>query len=239
MKRILTALAAICLICSCTKHDNGQGHAVFNIAVTDFVQDGTKSSVSSFSELPEAADATLKITGSDGAVVWNGKVSDWSEKEILFTGDYKVEAIAGTEDEEGIAKPCFKAEALFSVEGEKTTSVNLPMKLANTILRLECSEAFKKYFTGSTFTIKTGAGNDFPLEEGQALFVNAFRFTVEAELTTQQGQNRKFTRQYSEVAPATCYTIKFDAANVGGNIISISFDDSTDEIELGDIEINN
>ena len=47
-----------------------------------------------------------------------------------------------------------------------------------------------------------------------------------------------FSKEYSNLNEATAYTFHFDVNNVGGATITIKFNNTVEEIELGDYELN-
>ena len=47
-----------------------------------------------------------------------------------------------------------------------------------------------------------------------------------------------FTKDYTGLNEATAYTIVFDASNVGAGAITISFNNTVETVELGDLELN-
>ena len=69
--------------------------------------------------------------------------------------------------------------------------------------------------------------------------VDAYQFKVKGELTNQAGKVQSFSeKEFKNLAPATCYTLKFDASNVGGSSITISFDDTVVDADLIDVDLN-
>jgi hypothetical protein len=152
-----------------------------------------------------------------------------------------VKASYGSVADEGFNKPCFLGEESFSVTGGSTNNVSINVGLANAVVKVACTDAFKNYFTDYTFTLKTGNGTEisFPKSETRAAFIDAYTLTVEGTLTTQAGKTQTFSKSYNtSLSAATCYTLKFDASNIGSTSINISFDNSTDNVDLGSIELN-
>ena len=52
------------------------------------------------------------------------------------------------------------------------------------------------------------------------------------------GKTLTFSKDYSNLKAATAYTMLVDAANVGNSTITVTFNDTVETIELGDIELN-
>lgn len=68
--------------------------------------------------------------------------------------------------------------------------------------------------------------------------MDAYTISVSGTLTNQGGKTQNFSKDYKALAPKTCYTIKFDVSNVGGNSITVSFDDTVEDVGLVDIDLN-
>ena len=198
-----------------------------------------------------------------GEEKYNGSLSGWSNTTPLMAGSYVVKAtysvaITGNESNKvGFNKPVFESEGVhFTVVGATTTTVNIPVTLKNAIVRLDFTEMFNAYYSYEKFTI-TSAGTTIDLAKGdtRGVFVDAANFTIAATLTSQaqapetdadgnetgefSNKEISFSKTYTAKA-GNCYTIKFDAANVGGiGEITITFGDQPSEtIDKGDIDLN-
>lgn len=240
---VLAALSLAALSCSTkvTPGDGGNGGFVnFTVENGGEIVEVTKSSVSDYTALPEASDFNITVKDSDGVSVYDGAVSGWDSSKSLQTGDYSVTATCGEEGSEGFDKPYFTGSKNFTVTGGQTSSVSVPVKLGNSIVRISCSESFRNYFTDWSFAIETGSGTkvDFPKTETRAAFIEAYRFSISGSLTSQGGKVTRFEKEYSSIEANTCYTISFDASNIGGLKVSVSFDDTVETIDCGDIELN-
>jgi hypothetical protein len=180
-----------------------------------------------------------------------------------MAGSYVVKATystatSGTESNKvGFNKPVFESENVeFTVVGATTTTVNIPVTLKNAIVRLDFTEMFNAYYSYEKFTI-TSAGTTIDLAKGdeRGVFVDAANFTIAATLTSQaqtpeidadgnetgefSNKEISFSKTYTAKAE-NCYTIKFDASNIGGvGGITITFGDQPSEtIDKGDIDLN-
>lgn len=238
---IYAILGAAAILQSCQK-EAASGRLGFEIEASNVeVVQLVKSSVSNYTSTPPQGDFTLLIKDESGTTFWTGLQKDWDSSSAVPVGNYTVNASYGDTDQEGFDKPCFNGSANFSVEPDKTSTVPVTVKLANCIIRIVCTDAFKNYFTDYTFTISTGASNQFsfPKSETRACFIDAFKFSVSGTLTNQGGQTQTFgPKEYTDLNAATCYTLKFDTNNTGGTSITITFDDTMDTVDLGDIELN-
>ena len=122
-----------------------------------------------------------------------------------------------------------------------TGDVKITVKLAGSIVRFAFTENFVNYYSDYTFTLTTGNNTviSVPKDETRAVFMDAYQFKVKGELTNQAGKVQSFSeKEFKNLAPATCYTLKFDASNVGGSSITISFDDTVVDADLIDVDLN-
>lgn len=238
----MTGILALALLSvSCSRHLNeSEGNVLFSLDTDSQVEVVTKSNVSDYTILPEAGEFTIVISNGNGDEIYNGRLDGYNTSTALKTGNYSVKATYGNVSDEGFGKPCLSGEKTFSITGGGTVSVTIPVSLVNSIVKMECTDGFKSYYTDYSFIVKTGGGTEiaFPKGEARAAFVDAYTITVSGTLTNQGGKTQSFSKDYKALAPKTCYTIKFDVSNVGGNSITVSFDDTVEDVELMDIDLN-
>lgn len=242
MRKTITAILALSVLAlsSCRKTDGPCGGVSFGISgTTDEITDMTKSHVGDYTTVPAAADFTITLKNSSSETVWEGKLSEWSATTPLAVGSYKVSAVYGSATTEGPDKPYFSGEASFSITDATPKEVTIPVELGNCIVKLTCTENFKKYFTSYDFSVTTGAGNTFSLTETDPVFMDAYKFSISGTLVNQGGNTQTFAQKtYDNLKEKTCYTLKFDAPSIGGVTVTITFNDTVETVELGDIELN-
>lgn len=242
MKHLKTIIGvvAICAAFSCTKSQNdGSGYVNFEVISNQMVDDVTKSNVSDHATLPSASDFSIAIKDAEGTILWSGKCSDWDPTTPLNEGDFVVEATYGNLEVEGFNKPYFYGSQTFTVVGKETATVSVPVTLGNTIIKISCSDYFKSYYTNYTFKL-TRDGADvvtFAKDDTRGAFIDGYKISVEGVLTSET-RAHTFSADYSNLREATAYTLYFDASNVGGSTITISFNDTVEEVELGNVELN-
>lgn len=243
MKHLKTATCTFALLAlaSCSKNGTGsaEGQLRFSVEPVVEVADITRSNVSDFTTLPAAGDFTLKITDSESVSVWTGKLSEWNSSTGLPAGNYSVSASYSSADVEGFDKPYFTGTKSFAIEGGSTATVSIPVSLGNTVIRINCTEAFRNYFKDYSFTISRDGAEvvSFAKDETKAAFVDGYKFTLSGTMTGEL-KEQTFSKDYSNLNPATAYTVNFDVPNAGGGSIIITFNDETETVELGDVELN-
>ena len=112
----------------------------------------------------------------------------------------------------------------------------------NAIVRMEFTNMFKNYYSFEKITVTSqGTAVDFAADETRGAFIQATTFKVEGTLTSQaQGSSttKTFSKEYT-AKPTQCYSLKFDASNIGGTSFDITFgDEPTETIDWGNIDIN-
>jgi len=239
----IALIAMTVLAAACNKNQDGmtEGSISFTVASCEDVIEVTKSNVSDYTSLPAASAFTLNIVDKDGAQVWKGLLSEWdSASQPLSVGNYSVSASYSEEGVEGFDKPYFTGNANFGIVGGQTTNVSIPVALANSLVKVDCTDAFKNYFPEYSFTVVTGTGTSisFPMDETRAAFVDAFKFTISGTVKNQAGKSVNFSKEYTNLEAATCYTVLFDADNTAGLKITITFNDTVETVSVGDVELN-
>ena len=242
MKHLKTIFGVLALIAavSCTKSQTeGNGRVAFSVSSDYAVADMTKSNVSDYTALPAAGDFTITILDDSSVQVWSGKISEWDSSTPFPAGNYTVNASYGDIEDEGFDKPYFTGTQTFAVKGGETSSVSVPVALGNTIIRISCSEYFKKYYSDYTFKLTRGTAEiaTFVKDETKGAFIDGYKIKVEGTLTGEL-KTYSFEKEYTGLDEVTAYTLNFDAPNVGGSTITISFNDTVETVELGDYELN-
>lgn len=236
----MAVLALLPVSCSKQQGESLDGRVSFSLDADGQVTEAVRSNVADYATLPQPSKFTIVLTNAGGNEVYRGLLEGYDASTALKAGEYSVSASYGSTSDEGFGKPCFTGSKTFSVAGGSTTSVTIPVSLANSIIKVECGDSFKSYYTDYSFTVKTGAGAviNFPKGETRAAFVDAYTISVSGTLTNQGGKTQSFSKDYKSLSPKTCYTLRFDVSNVGSGSISISFDDSAEDVNLTDVDLN-
>lgn len=244
IRKFILGMAALALMSvSCSKQQGGEsldGKVSFSLDADGQVTETTRSNVADYAALPQSGKFTIVLTNGSGDEVYSGLLEDYSSSTALKAGNYSVSAVYGSASDEGFEKPCFSGSKSFSITGGGTTSVAIPVSLANSIIKVECGDAFKAYYPEYSFSVKTGGGTTiaFPKGETRAAFVDAYTISVSGSLTNQGGKELTFSKDYKALSPKTCYTLRFDVSNVGGTAVRVSFDDTVEDVELVDVDLN-
>ncbi len=239
-KTIILALFASLMAVSCSQNtESGVGFINLGVSSDESVVE-VKSSVSDFTTLPSADDFTLVLSDQEGTEIYSGPLKNYSSTTAVKAGNYTALAYYGSSSQEGFEKPYFSGSVSFTVAQGTTSDVIVPVSLANSIVKLAFSSVFTSYYTDYDFTLKTGAGTEisFPKTETRAAFIDAYSFTLSGTLTSQGGKTQAFSASYKNLEAKKCYTVSFDASNVGNGTITITFDDTVEDVQLEDIDLN-
>ena len=241
MKLVRTIMGVLvaCAALSCSKIQGGSGQVAFTITHDESIVECTKSNISDYTTLPVSGDFIIAVKNSELEPVYNGKLSDWDSATKLKAGAYTVKVSHGDIEEEGFNKPYFYGDASFNVVADQTTQVSVPASLGNTIIKVSCTENFKNYYSDYSFKLlRSGAEIvTFVKDDTRAAFIDGYMVTLKGELRSES-KNYTFTKEYSGLSEATAYTILFDVSNVGGTNITISFNENIDQVDLGEIDLN-
>ena len=81
-------------------------------------------------------------------------------------------------------------------------------------------------------------GRSFVKDETRGAFIDGYKITLSGAMKSEV-KDFSFSKEYTNLDEATAYTFTFDLTNVGGASLSISFNNTTETVDLGDIELNN
>ena len=193
---------------------------------------------------PAASDFALEIEGVSHTFNQEyASIAEFNEDGYLHGGTYKARVVAGDIAEEGLDKATFTGEVEFSVEPRKSIDVNITATIANTLVKVETTEAFDNYFVGGhTFELTTEAGNKFDVSaQSEPLFIAPASFTVagtavkQANQSGAEGATIALPEYKMESAVAqTLYTVKFDVKEAGRATLEITLNEEL--VESIDIE---
>lgn len=193
---------------------------------------------------------SIVVEDAEEETIYSGPISGWSNDKPLAFGNYTVTA---TYDLRQVGfygnggQPAFESEEVsFAISNaDIPTDVTIPVELSNSIMRVQYSDMFKKYYSSCETIVTQGSSSvTFNYNETRGAFFETSSATVNYTLTpTQaQGDNGKAVEKTFDhtFAAQTCHTLQFDVTNVGGvNKLTITLDDTTiQEVEIGDIDLN-
>ncbi len=224
---------------------SGTGGIVPNVELNTSVVSSKESSRVS-SELT-VEDLALTIKSKDGSYskTWNS-VGEYSQDEQFPIGQYTVEASYGSVEDEGFDKPAYFGSTNVTVTENNYAPVTLTASLANSMVSIEYTDAFKNYMQAWNSQIHAVGGDyiTFAQTETRSAYVRPGEVTL----------NVSFTKP-DVSTPISLQVAKFDALarhhyhitvdlnnGVGEAVLVVVLDELLDqeavEIELSDDLVN-
>jgi hypothetical protein len=241
---ILATAAISAALSGCSKEKVGYGTASFDAAADESVAVETKSTASlGLTKLPSASDFKLAVTGDNYSQSY-ARLSAYDATTKYAVGSYSATVTYGDVSVEAFDTPCFKATSAFSIMDKQNTAVALKATIQNAVVFITYTDAFKKYFSDYTFTLKTSTFNTelaFAKGETRKAFISPAAFSVSGKVTTQTGEVKSVpSTTFSDIAAATYYKITYDVNGgaVGSATITVTIDDSIADTITLTIDLN-
>ena len=245
---------------SCVSEDpwgtssRGEGSIKLNLSALDEIEAAVPAvrAVSSQIATPPVADFQVKVSKTDGSYSQTfANVEEFVSKQTFSVGSYEIEAWYGQPDSQGFigddgagyeyAYYYGKTTDITVVEGQ-TTEVAIGASLANSVIVIEYTEAFRNYFTDWSTTLQT-TGN-VPVELGSregTTYVAPGNVGIVIDAELQNGNRVRLNPGSFETKPQHMYKMRYNIYNgeVGGvDQLVIEFDENLEEepirIDLSD-----
>lgn len=186
---------------------------------------------------PDVQEFGLKLTKADGQFTktWD-RLADFDEKQGFRSGEYTLEAFYGSIDEEGFEKPCYKGAAQVVVKPGEQTEVAVTATLANSMVSIDYTDAFKNYFADYQTSLHTeGYGfNDIPKDCPDPMYVAPGKVQISVAFTKPNGQSATVQPAEFTAEARHHYHVTLDCnnGNVGDAQLIVTFDDTVDQEEV-------
>lgn len=179
-------------------------------------------------------DFSLTMRSADGAFAktWD-RFSDFPVDGLYNIGDYVMEASYGSVDKEGFDAACYYGEQSLTVREAETTPVKIVCRLANSMVSVMATDAFKGYFSDYSTLIHSEGGEylQYGKDELRPVYVRPGDVTFTVSVTNPDGQSASFVAPTPITAlPRHYYRVKLDVngGDMGTAKLVITFDDNTD-----------
>lgn len=171
----------------------------------------------------------LEKPGDAYSKTW-ANLAAFTAEEGFPTGNYTLTAFYGNPDEEGFELPYFEGTTNLTVLEARETDVEVTASLANCMVSVDYTDAFKKYFSEYATTVHSVGHTyvEIPRGETRPAFVNPGEIDLTVEFTKPNGKSAKVQPASFMAEARHHYHITFDVNNgqVGEAQLSIVFDDS-------------
>lgn len=239
MKKTVTLLASALLLLagSCANEQTpsigqGEGLIALHVSTDGNVTDAVPvSRASQATVVPDASDLTLKLTKSDGSYSksWE-KVSDFPADQPFSIGSYTMEAFWGNPDDEGFEKPYYYGSETVTVEEGATKDVSLTASLANCMVSVSYTDAFKNYFTQYSSQLHSEGGDfiTFLSDETRPAYLRPGKINLTLSITKANGVSATIQPAEFTAVARHHYHIMLDVNNgaTGEAELTVQFDDS-------------
>lgn len=191
-------------------------------------------------KVPDSDELSLTLTKADGTFAdkWSS-VSEFPVDRQFAIGAYTLEAAYGTPESEGFDAPYFYGVAdVHIIEGE-TTEATVTAKLANTMVSMDYTEAFKSFFKEYSGQLHAAGGDyiEMTADETRPAYLRTGNVTVTLSIVKQNGLSATVEAASFEALPQHHYHLTLDVNNgeTGEGALVVRFDDS---VVQEDVEID-
>lgn len=248
--RALTMLipASLLALCSCSQDSPWEGSyangglRISLLADTEVIDAAPQLRGEEVVEAPIPEQFKISLTRADGTFskTWES-LSKFSSEESFRSGTYLIEASYGSVEDEGFEKPCFRASRSFSLMADRVNEVSLTATLSNSLVSLEYTDDFKKFFRTYSAAIHSEGHSyiDIPSSEERPVYLAPGNITLQLSLEKQNGVAATFEPAEFVAEARHRYHITLDVNNGanGEGVLKITFDDSIDESHAVDIDL--
>lgn len=234
----ITASVVVAALTACTDGiGTGFGDGNGKIALTTDVDATIVTARNSRAGLESVStsDLAVRLTSADGSYsrTWNS-VADFPLDESFNTGAYTIEAFYGDELAEGFDAPRLYGSQEITVQENQTTTVNLTARVANSLVTVSYTDAFKDYMTNYSAEVHRTGGEyiKYPADETRPVFVNPGEVEVLVEFTKPNNIGGKLAAASFSAKAGTRYnvTVDLNESGSGSAQLVISFDENLEEV---------
>lgn len=238
MKKILRNLSLLCLVASAGCQSESMelvaepGYGLVQLACRADAEVVTRAA--DFT-VPEAGEFSLAINGTAYSASWEQFSQFVSADNKLLAGDYTASVEWGDLTQEGVNKPYYAGSTDFTILSQQVTQATITAKVANSLVKVVCSEQFQDYFHGESFTLTTAAGNEFAFDADSTdpVFITPGSFTLSGSALMQTENTVEFPTQSRTAAAGVLYTFTYHISTAGSATVTISLDDQViEELEI-------
>lgn len=247
-------LSATMLLASCAGEDpwreagGGKGTIVLNLTASDALDNlasqGRADETATIPNFPTVDQFSIRLTPVGGTPIEYATVAEFEEnmEAGVKAGAYTIEAYYGAPSDQG-DKPYVTGSQTLRVTEQTVTKVDLTAKLANSLVQVTYTDAFKSYFKNYSTTLSSDKNTESVTVtgvDGGSKFVTPGYISVTMAATYINGKEAHLNPKNFSAEAAYMYRVKYDvnAGQIGNPVLSITFDDAleqeTVEVDLSD-----
>lgn len=220
-------------------HEDGTGHLRLKLTPNAVVADARPTRAGYDLTPPETSRFGINLTKSDGSYdkSWSSP-DEFNDEESFTIGSYTISAKYGEMENEGFDSPHYYGEAEVMVMDGETTEAEITATLANTMVSLEFTNAFRNFFSNYSAQVHSEGHSYIDISRsdlGRPVFLVPGKVDIALTLT-QPNTGKTTTIQPAEFEAKARHhyhvTLDYNNGNVGDGQVVISFDDSLVEEEI-------
>lgn len=197
--------------------------------------------------VPPPASAFKVSMVKDGggySKTWSS-IEEFEKEESFPVGNYTLSASYGDEksqgrvlaSEEGYEHAWYYGETSVAIREGETSQVQLSVAVANSIVVIEYTDAFKKFFKNYHTMVQPAGGDAIDLGDNEAMnYVQPGDLNVTISATQQNGKTLTLNPATYTLEPKHMYKMRYNIyqGEIGDAVLSITFDESlsTEEITV-------
>lgn len=231
-------------IASCASNDDpasiGSGYVTLNLNVDSEIISRSEVQGRSSEQIPSPEDFAITMTGKDGAYAqcWES-LAQFPQDEAVKIGAYTMTASYGDINDEGFEKPYYYGETDFQVTEAATSNVEVACYLANTMVSITYTDAFKGFFADFSTELHSEGGTyiAYSKDETRPVYLKPGKVSMSISLTKQNGVTATFQPADIANAQPRCHyriTLDVNGGDMGEGQLVVKFDDSvaTEDITI-------
>ena len=148
------SMIVIPVSCRRVQLDAEGGEGTLCIHFSEYSYEQTKAT----ENIPDTSEFLLKITGSGGETVYDGKYGDSPEKLLVKSGTYNISVRSGKFTKPAFSAPLYGDEQCVVVKSGKVSDVYLSCEQVNAGLRLKVASNFLKSYPDGVLFMKSSDG---------------------------------------------------------------------------------
>lgn len=186
--------------------------------------------------VPAKEDFKIHLKRADGSThthLFHDEFVTYTEQNTFPVGSYTLLAYAGKMEDEGFDKPYFEGVKELTVLENHTTEVQVEARLANSMVSVEYTDAFKHYMKDYSATVHSEGNSyiDIPKEENKPVFLVPGKVSLAIDFTDQQNRQLKLQPADITAKPGTHHhvTVDVNQGNTGDAELKITFSEELEE----------
>lgn len=225
--------AVACTLSACDSdipYATGNGGIAPSVSLSSDVVSASRASTTNAIAV-SADQLALTLTAKNGTYSnhW-ASVNDFDTKAQFGVGSYIMTATYSDPATEGFEQPAYAGSAEFTVKENQTTSVALTATLANSMVSVSYTDAFKNYMSDWSAELHTTGGQywTYAKDETRPIYLAPGATTLSVSVTKPNGVAAKLQVANFTTVARHHYKVLVDLTGGAGDVVmTVTFDDTT------------